>query len=315
MKKYLIYIIFIGFLLYRQFTFRESEIVNLEALPTNKTVTLVSAFYNLNITKYNGTQTYLEWYSNLSKFIRKDIRFIIYVDSMETMQILIRAAPDFYNVEYVILPLTLLRTFTLLSEEEWKRQHELDHEQKHQSINAYIVWLAKTEFVLRTIDERAEKSDYYMWMDLGSIRISYQQQNIFPNSYFVDKYCKNKMCFNIVDNRFLFRSTFSYSWLERSIHVAGNNFVGDVNSWRWFNEAFYSKTLKLQKNNYFIGKDQNTYALLVRKHPERFKLLCSGVYKEWFYSLYVFLGATIPQNCNKLYKLNLPVLCKEMKYC
>lgn len=302
----------------QQTTFSPSEVYEIQIPQILKqkeknNITIVTAFYNINITKYNGTNSYLKWFCYFSDFIRKNVNVVIYVDSVETMYLLKNTSSKLENTNYIIFPLNKLNVYNQFTQKEWENQHIIDHEKQYQSIESYIIWLAKTELVYREVLKNNSK--YYMWMDIGIVRAPMKLNNNFPRMDLISKHCNfGKMCFSIVDNRFLLQNK-TFAWLERSIHVAGNLFLGDVEAWTWFNKNYYSKLNSMHKEGLFIGKDQNVYALMIKEYPDKFSLLCSGVYKEWFYLLNLFNGLSFLKSCEKTYKLNLVQLCREMQYC
>ena len=73
----------------------------------------------------------------------------------------------------VIIPLELNQTmaYNLLTEEEWSQQEHIDKETNigHNKF-LYSVWHQKPDFVKTAADRNYFQSQYFVWVDIGSLR-------------------------------------------------------------------------------------------------------------------------------------------------
>ena len=72
-----------------------------------------------------------------------------------------------------MIPVELNQTFAynLLTEEEWKHQEKIDGETPigHNKY-LYAVWHQKPDFVKTAADRNYFRSQYFVWVDIGSLR-------------------------------------------------------------------------------------------------------------------------------------------------
>jgi hypothetical protein len=137
--------------------------------PTNLTSgTIVSAYYDMK-SKHAGSR-YRKWMMN---FFSLSDSMVIFTSA--------RTAPFIwegrakYNAtnktKVVILELNETDTAKMFNTSFWEKQLSMDPERRiHKWYHLYWVWLAKTEFVRRTVDMNPFHSEFFAWVDIGYFR-------------------------------------------------------------------------------------------------------------------------------------------------
>ena len=87
----------------------------------------------------------------------------------------------------IIIPVELNQTFAynLLTEEEWSHQESIDKETNigHNKY-LYTVWHQKPDFVKTAADRNYFRSQYFVWVDIGSLRSPVNTCNMYTNGNF-----------------------------------------------------------------------------------------------------------------------------------
>ena len=287
-----------------------------------KSVTVVTALYDIpNKRQYfvgnehGGMTDYYVFFSNLIDLISPNVTTIVFVNdsTMETRLKQMNPTIETKNFKFIIVPLINTDTYNLLTNQEWDLQQQMDPENKFQNKWLYMIWLAKVEFVARSIVHSS--SDFYVWIDAGHIRSKFPVSSVFPKVDVLEKYCSKGICFNAINDyllkvdaaeayQFLPNNT-KCSWYLNTYNVLGGCFGGKNEDLLWFVKVLH-KTIIDFKNRYFhIGKDQNVFAWIAVHNKERFQLFCENkkvgdIKTDWFLSPKLFSGLTTAEvHCAK----------------
>lgn len=242
--------------------------------------TIVTAYYQVK--NKSGHHKYLEW---ANKFLSIPFNLVVFTDK-ENADWIKKARGD--------LPLVIIE----------KKFEDLYHNKfydiyndfyvnkdplKSRSPQLYILWAEKVKFVNEAIKLNPYKSEYFLWTDIGTFR----------EDNYVDM--------NFADTKHMWRDHISYTLIEEFsldeissgvftdkevvkgyIRTAGNHQVGDIYSWRVYNEVWDNTIQKLIEQGILTGCDQQITNNIALALPELIRLLYVDLRfkgNPWWYSL------------------------------
>ena len=161
-------------------------------------------------------------------------------------------------------------------------QHEIDPEKLTHSPALYGIWNSKVCLVNEVADLNPFKSEYFMWVDIGSFR-SKSKITKWPNQARVShvfSYSKDSMLFFVVSPP---RGSEQES--SNGDYVEGTFYGGSIKAIKDYYDAFWKVHDKMLGDNMFAGKDQNIMNVIVRKRLVNFILIHSYNHciNGWFY--------------------------------
>lgn len=257
-------------------------------------VTVVSCYYLIK-SKFSP-EKYINWISN---YLRFNFRSVIFCNE-ETKSILLSKFPDIINNVNIILKVLEIDEFEM-SKYNWEYDIKVDPEIKkgvNHSISLYKIWNEKIYFLQKVANENPFKSEYFLWMDIGSFRVSdISNKYEFPQPYnfkrdkitmfLINFFKKHEVVkpFNI-DNRFL--TIDRYGGLFGGNRFAINNFADK-----------HTDILKQFKGKrVFSGKDQSIYNFIGIQYPDLIDTVIARdvhpTYDRWFASHFYFSKYTLP---------------------
>jgi hypothetical protein len=243
--------------------------------------TIVTAYFNIPKSKANH-ETYARWMKNM---LAMQNRMIIFCDvaSFKLIQSLRANNPcptiivqtkfeEFHCYKYVDI---------------FKAQHEIDHEKDMHSVELYLIWNEKSNFLKRAIEiEKSFKephSNKFVWCDIGCFRT--------PNVDFL----KWPDAAKIPDDKMLLLEVEPLnepSVLEPSVlpnltftnHIGGGIFAGSSSTILKWHDTYYKMFERLHSMGRFVGKDQIIMSSIYIDQPELCLCVKSprGIY-DWFY--------------------------------
>ena len=115
------------------------------------------------------TEEYDSWMSNMLSL--QDCMVIF--TSPDTVDLIQSHRDPLQYPQTVIIPVELNQTlaYNLLTEEEWAHQESIDRETNiGHNRHLYAVWHQKPDFVKTAADKNYFQSQYFVWVDIGSLR-------------------------------------------------------------------------------------------------------------------------------------------------
>ena len=240
--------------------------------------TIVTAYFNIPKSKANHA-TYVVWMRNMLSIKN---RMIVFCDaaSVELIRGLRKSLPtiivetrfeEFHCYKYIDI---------------FRAQHEIDHEKKIHSVELYLIWNEKSNFLKRAIEiqnivnSEQKIDDKFVWCDIGCFRT--------PNTRFIkwpdaQKIPDDKMLLLEVDP--LHREPNVLPDLTLVNHIGGTIFAGSSQAILKWHDAYYAMLERLYAMGRFVGKDQTIMASVYIEQPE----LCycvkypRGYYDRWFF--------------------------------
>lgn len=261
-----------------------------------KSITLVTAFYNFKKNKYNNNiEIYLYWInnflpncnSNMIIFTNKDCyEFIkkMRINHLDKTKIIILEIEDFYTYKYY---------------NYWLNDLNRDPEKNLHNINLYMIWNEKCKFIEKSIILNPFNTDYFIWSDIGIIRDPKYIDLIktFPNNNILNTIDNSKMymlyidCYNDIpyDNDIVLDGA-SEMFLYKN-YIGGTIFFGHKDIFNIYIKKYYDMLDKFIENKYFAGKDQSIISCVYFNNKELFNLIKPNLElfnDKWFYLLYYF---------------------------
>jgi hypothetical protein len=244
--------------------------------------TIVTAYFNIPKSKANH-ETYKGWMKNM---LAIQNRMIIFCDasSVELIRSL-RAGISTIIVETKFEEFNCYKYVDI-----FRAQHAIDHERSIHSVELYLIWNEKSNFLKRAATEvekmfKKPHNDKFLWCDIGCFRV--------PNTRFLKWPDANK----IPDERILLLEVdplrepgnindinFVYNLIHTN-HIGATIFGGSSDAIFKWHDAYIAMLERLYSMGIFVGKEQNVMSSLYIDQPEL--SFCvkypRGYYDRWFY--------------------------------
>jgi hypothetical protein len=245
--------------------------------------TIVTAYFNIPKSKANH-ETYQVWMENM---LAIQNRMIIFCDASSFE--LIKSLRENNPCPTIIIQTKFEEFHCYKYVDIFKAQHEIDHERSVHSVELYLIWNEKSNFLKRATE--IEKLFYephntkFVWCDIGCFRM--------PNERFIKWPDANK----IPDDRILILEVdplqqsgnindvnFVHNLIHTN-HIGATIFGGSSDAILKWHDAYFAMLEHLYSMGIFVGKEQNVMSSLYINQPE----LCfcvkypRGYYDRWFY--------------------------------
>ena len=241
--------------------------------------TIVTAYFNIPKSKANH-ETYALWMQNM---LAIQNRMIVFCDasSVELIISLRKSLPtiivetrfeEFYCYKYIDI---------------FREQYEIDHEKDVHSVELYLIWNEKSNFLKKSIEIEQQISNdnnnrKYVWCDIGCFRT--------PNTLFLkwpdaQKIPDDRMLLLEVDPLNSSEEPSVLPDLTLKNYIGGTIFAGSSQAIFKWHDAYYNMLERLYAMGRFVGKDQTIMSSVYIEQPE----LCHCVkypceyYDRWFY--------------------------------
>ncbi len=242
--------------------------------------TIVTAYFNIPKSKANHA-TYIQWMQNMLVIQN---RMIIFCDesSAELLKSLRKGNP----CATIIVETTFEEFYCYKYIDIFRAQHEIDHEKNIHSVELYLIWNEKSNFLKMAIEIeklfKAPHNDKFVWCDIGCFRM--------PNTKFLQWPDASKM----PDDKMLLLEVYPLNCsddtsvlpdLTRLNHIGGTIFAGSSDAILKWHDAYFAMLEHLYAMGRFVGKDQTIMSSVYIDKPH----LCfcvkypDGYYDRWFY--------------------------------
>ena len=244
-------------------------------------ITLVTALFKIK-SKF-PFKNYLKWVENLLLLNRSIIFFI----DKDISNIVKKRRPNIYKKKTIWIETSInefysYKNFIL----DFIESYKIDIENCYHSINLYLVWAEKCNFLKEAIYHNYFHSKCFYWIDAGYFR---NKEDKYINGWPSTKKCDE-------DPRVLINGIrkvsnieieglkkFNISLYEEFIkkdNISGGFFGGKPEYILKFIYLYYKSIRDFIKHKMFIGKDQNIFAYVSYLNPEIVKIVNSG---EWYF--------------------------------
>ncbi len=242
--------------------------------------TIVTAYFNIPKSKANHA-TYIEWMQNM---LIIQNRMIIFCDesSAELLKSLGKGNP----CATIIVETTFEEFYCYKYIDIFRAQHAIDHENDMHSVELYLIWNEKSNFLKKAIEIeklfKAPHNDKFVWCDIGCFRMPNTRFLRWPDA---NKIPENKMLLLEVDPLNHPNDTPVLPDLTRLNHIGGTIFAGSSDAILKWHDAYFAMLEHLYAMGRFVGKDQTIMSSVYIDKPH----LCfcvkypRGYYDRWFY--------------------------------
>ena len=127
--------------------------------------TLVTCYFQLGKAKHSHNN-YLQWIDNFLSNVKTPI--IIFCDPESEEMIREKRKPYIEQTHIIVIKLEDFYTSRYLS--VFRNNYLQDFEKDKHSVELYMVWAEKTEFLKKAMELNIFKSEFYVWIDIGAFR-------------------------------------------------------------------------------------------------------------------------------------------------
>lgn len=239
--------------------------------------TVVTCYYRFK--SKHSSDKYDEWINNLLENFSGNM-VIFTSKSMENyFEKLISGRKNFKLHFLEIEDLEIYKKY----KDIWKNQHQIDPQRDIRTIECYLIWNSKLNFIKNAIELNYFNSDKFVWSDIGNFRdkskINFLKK--FPN---YKKISNDKLDIVKVNN---FEEK---DYFFNEIHLSGSMFGSGQKTLLKIHKLFYKKFNEYLANNKFIGCDQQIMVSVYCRNKELFNLIEGNDSKidRWFYLYYFY---------------------------
>ena len=245
--------------------------------------TIVTAYFNIPKSKANH-ETYAGWTKNM---LAIENRMIIFCDASSFE--LIRSLRANNPCPTIIVQTKFEEFHCYKYVDIFRAQHLLDRERSIHSVELYLIWNEKSNFLKRATEiEKSFKEPHntkFVWCDIGCFRVPNTRFLKWPDA---NKIPDDKMLLLEVDplndvNKYA--NTGVIPNLTFTNHIGGTIFAGSSSAILKWHDAYFAILERLYAMGRFVGKDQTIMSSVYITQPE----LCfcvkypRGYYDRWFY--------------------------------
>jgi hypothetical protein len=208
--------------------------------------TIVTAYFNIE--SKHPHSSYLQWMENM---LSLQDPMIIYTTSemVSTFKKLRRHALG--RTKIVEMELNDMR-MSQYGTEFWEKQLAIDPERMtHKSFYLYWVWAEKVEFLWRAVEDNPFNSEFFAWVDMG---------------YYRTKDYNNKRMLQRIPTKLQRNQILALDVSGISSDGVGGGFIGGYADGLMRFHALYYDILDANKDNFFIGKEQDWFEKVCREN-------------------------------------------------
>ena len=236
--------------------------------------TVVTAYFNIPKSKANH-ETYARWMKNM---LAIQNRMIIFCDAASFK--LIRSLRANNPCPTIIVQTKFEEFHCYKYLDIFKAQHSIDRERSIHSVELYLIWNEKSNFLKRATEiEKSFKEPHntkFVWCDIGCFRV--------PNTRFLKWPDASK----IPDDKMLLLEVLPLNKLTQDLskidYIGGTIFAGSSDAILKWHDVYYAMLERLYDRGTFVGKDQTIMSSIYIDQPELCFCVKSprGIY-DWFY--------------------------------
>ncbi len=246
--------------------------------------TIVSAYFKLEKSKASHAK-YLSWMQNM---LLINNPMVIFCDEQsalllqrlrelaghaEKTRVIVTHFEDFYCYRYI---------------DVFKKQIEIDHERAIHSIELYLIWNEKSNFLRRAIEANPFSSEKFVWCDIGCFRRPNTEFVNWPNP---NRIHHDKITLMVVEPFTDDEMRTDLPLFQYKNRISASIFAGHKDTLIRWHQIYYGMLEHFIRIGRFIGKDQsimnNVY--LVNRDICELVFYRPGRGDIWFYLQYHLL--------------------------
>jgi hypothetical protein len=171
----------------------------------------------------------------------------------------------------------------------FREQWVTDQENLYHTVELYMIWNEKLEFVQKVAERNPFRSNYFFWIDLGYFRgrkaaEEHILEHNWPSASRMHLLDDNKLL--MLRMREIHQDHCdSYETISRKFGwfgISGNLFGGTAAAVAAFHTKFYPTLEAMAEQKYFVGKDQTIYCAVACAYPDLVQSVLSCE-NDWSY--------------------------------
>ena len=242
-------------------------------------ITLVSSYFKAKA-KFSHIN-YLNWINN---FLAINHSMIFFIDNSNYQEI-ISKRPKEYRKKTIWIKTDITNFYSYKNYyKEFNKTYEIDIEKNIHSVQLYLIWAEKINFLKIATSKNYFHSKCIYWVDAGCFRDNSKigkYINNWPSTekcYEDGRIIMNEMMQNtqILKDELKRFNNQTYKNFQRFYSVDASIFGGKKNYIFKFADLYYDVLNKFIEHKIFIGKDQNIFAYIAYFYTDIVKLVYSG---------------------------------------
>ena len=253
-----------------------------------KQATIVSAYFKLEKSKASHAK-YLMWMRNM---LIIDNPMVIFCDEQSVLliqrlrelaghsnktHIIITRFEDFYCYRYI---------------DVFKTHMNIDHERAIHSVELYLIWNEKSNFLLRAIEANPFSSEKFVWCDIGCFRRPNTEFVKWPNpASIIDEKITLMVVEQFTNDELKNRELVNIPSFQYKNRISASIFAGHKDTLIRWHKIYYDMLEHFIRIGRFIGKDQSIMnsVFLVNRDICELVQYKPGRGDIWFYLQYYLL--------------------------
>jgi hypothetical protein len=246
--------------------------------------TIVTAYFKLEKSKASHAK-YLDWMRNM---LIIDNPMVIFCD--ESSVLLIERLRELagHAKKTRVIPTRFEDFYCYRYIDVFKKHMDIDHERAIHSIELYLIWNEKSNFLRRAIEANPFSSEKFVWCDIGCFRRPNTEFVKWPNP---DRVTDNKITLMVVEPFTEDEMRTNLPSFQYKNRISASIFAGDKYTLIRWHQIYYGMLEYYIQIGRFIGKDQsimnNVY--LVNRDMCELVRYQHGRGDIWFYLQYHLL--------------------------
>lgn len=267
------------------------DLLKNQEIQSQNIITIVSGYYNITSPKHSKSK-YLEWLDN---FLQMPFYLVFFMDVKKDKDVydLIKIKRKHYTFKTYIYHLSMEEFNTYKYLDYWKYCKSIDIEKEYHSEELYMIWNEKIFLVERATKINPFRSEWFFWVDAGSIRDNLMIEKIieFPNIQIIEKYLKkDKILFSLVNDfkkedfilnnnniPIILKNRNEMTSCKVLSLIQGGFFGCHLKMIQTFVKMFINEIEWFKYTNTFGGKEQNLFISMFIKYTNDFILFLSYI--------------------------------------
>jgi hypothetical protein len=255
----------------------------------NGTVTVVTAYYCVK-SKHEPKQYYL-WIKNLLLHVGRNCKMVIFTSPELVEYLNAMCKKNTLGATFTVISIQM-KEFKLLKRyplKAWVQQYAMDPQKSTgRTIECYLIWNSKLIFLKEAMERNIYGSDKYVWIDIGSYRMTDPESNKMLMEHFprYESVSNNDKVDIVLINPFS-SEEMNQVIFYNSVHLGGM-FGGNIKAINRLYTQFYKALDVYICGKCFAGCDQQILSTCYVHYPEMFNLVIPDSKKcdIWFYLYY-----------------------------
>jgi hypothetical protein len=246
--------------------------------------TIVTAYFKLEKSKASHAK-YLDWMRNM---LIIDNPMVIFCDDSSVLLIERLRELAGHAEKTRVIPTRLEDFYCYRYIDVFKKHMDIDHERAIHSIELYLIWNEKSNFLRRAIEANPFSSEKFVWCDIGCFRRPNTEFVKWPNP---ERVTDNKITLMVVEPFTEDEMRTNLPSFQYKNRISASIFAGDKYTLIRWHQIYYGMLEHYIQIGRFIGKDQsimnNVY--LVNRDMCELVRYQHGRGDIWFYLQYHLL--------------------------